>query len=169
MTSRVLASVCSLLVGVGPLSSARALANDDDLPDGDADIADTAPVTPPVEEEEPPADEKPNPPPPAPARKKKPIVPEEDALSTDESTSEDTSASDAENEAPVRPKHRLAPASLDEPSSEEPPEAEESHMGWVITGATVGALAVVAGAGIGGYFLVGALTPKTGSITVTPR
>jgi hypothetical protein len=50
------------------------------------------------------------------------------------------------------------------------PEAtDDGSMPWIITGATVGGLVLLAGAGVGGYFLVDALSTKTGSITVTPR
>ena len=40
---------------------------------------------------------------------------------------------------------------------------------WVIVGAATGGLLLLAGAGVGGFFVVDALTPKTGTITVTPR
>lgn len=40
---------------------------------------------------------------------------------------------------------------------------------WVIVGATAGGLLLLAGAGVGGFFVIDALSPKTGTVTVTPR
>jgi hypothetical protein len=50
-----------------------------------------------------------------------------------------------------------------------PEETDDGGMGWIIAGATGGGLVLLAAAGVGGYFLVDALTAKTGTVTVTPR
>lgn len=56
-----------------------------------------------------------------------------------------------------------------ETRGEEPEGSDDPGLPWVIGGATVGGILLLAGAGVGGYFLVDALLPKTGSLTVTPR
>lgn len=75
----------------------------------------------------------------------------------------------------------VAPAEGDEPSDttvvDTPPTGDErggldedsGDTTWVIVGATAGGLLLLAGAGVGGFFLVDAITPKTGTVTVTPR
>ena len=55
------------------------------------------------------------------------------------------------------------------PSIDDAAPPEDHSTAWIIAGAsTLGALLLV-GAGAGGYFLVDALAPKTGSLVVTPR
>ncbi|MCC7070744.1 MAG: hypothetical protein IT383_05440 [Deltaproteobacteria bacterium] len=56
-----------------------------------------------------------------------------------------------------------------ETKPEVPGEAEDGASGWVIAGATGGGLVLLAGAVAGTWFLVDALSPKVGSLTVTPH
>ncbi len=52
---------------------------------------------------------------------------------------------------------------------QEPDDGDDGGVGWIIAGATGGGLVLLAAAGVGGYFLVDALSPKNGTITVTAR
>ena len=51
----------------------------------------------------------------------------------------------------------------------QPDDETNDGSGWVIASAAGGGIVLIAAAAVGGYFLVDALTPKTGSIVVTPR
>lgn len=100
-----------------------------------------------------------------PARPTKPLVVEDD-----EPSKAIVPVADDEEPPPV-----IKPGEGDvveiEPSRAEVPDEEDDggDNTWVIAGATAGGLLLLAGAGVGGFFLVDALTPKTGSIVVTPR
>ncbi len=55
------------------------------------------------------------------------------------------------------------------PSPALPSDPDEAGSTWLVVGAAAGGLVLLAGAGVGGYFLVEALVPATGSVVVTPR
>jgi len=50
-----------------------------------------------------------------------------------------------------------------------PTEGEGLPSGVIVAGAVGGAVLVLAGAGVGGWFLVQAIQPQAGTVTLTPR
>jgi hypothetical protein len=81
---------------------------------------------------------------------------------------DDAPARAVDDDAPRAP--RTSTATVVETEIEEPDETEGAPTGLIVGGAVGGALVVLAGAGVGGYFLVQALASGgTGTVVVTPR
>lgn len=81
---------------------------------------------------------------------------------------DDDAARRVDDDAPRAP--RTSTATVVDTEIEEPDETEGAPTGLIVGGAVGGALVVLAGAGVGGYFLVQALASGgTGTVVVTPR
>jgi hypothetical protein len=134
--------------------------DDDDMPDGELDPV-KAPV--PSRSPEPQND---TPPPKAPAT----------PSSADEATDDDDAAdndADDDDERVEKPPVAAPPRGVGEPRRSLEPEAAdedaEPPTGLIVGGAIGGALVLVAGAGVGGYFLITSLQTAGATITVAPR